>query len=82
MNLHELDVHFAPCGPCAFCGFRDKRHRLWDAIIGSADAGDSAETIAAAYDLPLPAVELVLELRPYERDPEMVALREAPEERP
>lgn len=34
--LAALDHDFPPCGPCAFCGGPDKRHRLWDAIESSA----------------------------------------------
>ena len=46
-------------GECAFCGGPDKRHRMYDAIVGCLRGGDSAEFLARGYDLPL---ETVLEI--------------------
>jgi len=62
----ELNEWFPPAGPCAFCGHDDKRHRLWDQLIGMNEAGDSVQTIAWQYELPEQAVEAVLRLRPYQ----------------
>lgn len=70
----QLDVDYPPCGPCMFCGHADKRHRVWDAFMGFADAGESAEQIGREYpDWPLEHIRLVLEIRPYrEAEQELV----------
>ena len=60
----RLDAFFPPCGPCAFCGHVDKRHRLWDALM---DSPDSATFLARDYELPVAAVRLVHKIRPYRR---------------
>jgi hypothetical protein len=62
--MKELDKYFPPTGKCALCGHKDSRHRLWDAIIGNYDAGDTIEEIALNYTLAVSAVKLVVELRP------------------
>ena len=64
MELSDLDKWFPPCGPCAFCGHPDKRHRMWDMLI---DAQDSPEMLAKMYELPIEAVLAVKEIRPYRR---------------
>lgn len=64
-----LDPHFPPCGPCAFCGFRDKRHRLWDMWIGLSKH-ETPETIAWAYHYPVEAVLAVISVQPYQEDRE------------
>ena len=46
-------------GECAFCGGPDKRHRMYDAVVACLRAGDSRESVARGYDLPL---ETVLEI--------------------
>ena len=61
----ELSKYFKPCGPCIFCGHTDKRHRLWDAILGMLDGGDSVELVAGAYEYPIEAIEAVKRIRPY-----------------
>lgn len=65
--MKRLDKYFPPAGKCALCGFHDKRHRLWDAIIGNYDAGDSVKDIAYAYVLPVKAIKLVVKSRPYQK---------------
>jgi hypothetical protein len=68
-HLHvdpRLDRYFPPCGPCAFCGHIDKRHRLWDVLI---DSTESTAFLARDYDLPVAAVRLVRRIRPYRRAP-------------
>lgn len=65
-RIKELDKHFKPCGSCWFCGFHDKRHRLWDTMIGMHEGGDSIELIASVYELPIEAVAKVIELKPYQ----------------
>ena len=62
MQLSDLDKWFPPCGPCAFCGHPDKRHRLWDMLI---DSPDPPEMLANMYDLSLEAVQAVQQIRPY-----------------
>lgn len=64
--MKQLDKYFPPCGEGAFCGHHDKRHRLWDAIMGNYDSRDSIKETAESYCLPIEAVKLVIELRPYE----------------
>ena len=70
-DLAELDKHFPPCGPCGLCGFHDKRHRLWDSIMGNYSAGDTADTIADNYSHSIEAVLAVLRIRPYKHDEEL-----------
>ena len=57
-----LDAAFPPSGPCGICGRGWARHRLCDAIRGNFKAGDSAERIAANYDVPLGAVNILVRL--------------------
>lgn len=64
-QISKLDKYFPPCGECWFCGHRDKRHRLWDAIL-ALDEPD--ECIAALYDEPIEAIKLIKEIKPYHRD--------------
>ena len=54
-----LDEHFPPCGPCLICGGPDKRHRLWDAIDGQLQAGDSVSTLVLDYGLDGAAIRAV-----------------------
>ena len=64
----KLDHYFPPCGPCAFCGHPDKRHRLWDAIIAARrDGKNTVADIASWMDLPADAVRAVLRSRPYQK---------------
>src|SRR5690606_42040108 len=35
-----IDNHWPPRGPCAFCGHRDARHRIFDAIKERRRAGE------------------------------------------
>lgn len=63
LKLHE---YFPHAGECAFCGFHDKRHRLWDMIIDRHKGGDSIEMLADDYRVPKEAIELVLKIRPYQ----------------
>ena len=63
--LSQLDKWIAPAGPCAFCGFRDKRHRLFDAIL---DLNESDKATEVLYDwLPLEAIKAIRTIRPYRR---------------
>jgi hypothetical protein len=57
----RLDEYFPYCGPCCICGGPDARHRIWDSITGMSATGDSAENIAEEFDLPVKAVQLVLQ---------------------
>ena len=70
MNQEErrqLDKYYPERGPCAFCGHKDARHRLWDTIIDRHEAGDSMTELAKDYDKPRKAIKLVLDIRPYKR---------------
>lgn len=64
-EIAKLDPWFPPCGPCAFCGHKDKRHRLWDTILHSPE---NAADLAVVYELPLAAVLAVRRIRPYQRE--------------
>ena len=64
MKYSALDQFYAPCGPCAFCGHKDKRHRLWDMFM---DSPDSDEDVAMDYDTSVEHVRMVRELRPWRR---------------
>jgi len=66
MSYPELDQYYSPCGPCAFCGHEDKRHRLWDTFMSMEAGGDSPELIARAFEEPLEHIEAVLRIRPYQ----------------
>jgi hypothetical protein len=46
-----FDVLYGYAGPCAFCGFGDKRHRMADALVEAFRAGDSAEFLADGFDV-------------------------------
>ena len=62
-----LDRYSRPLGKCALCGHPDARHRTWDAWMDRNSAGDSAESLAADYNVPLAYVRAVLRLRPYSK---------------
>jgi hypothetical protein len=47
-----LDVLYPYAGPCAFCGFGDKRHRLADSLVEQYRAGDSVDLIVDAFEWP------------------------------
>lgn len=56
IDTSQLDQWFPPRGPCAFCGFHDARHRLWDVLVLM---DETAEAQAANYELPVEAVRAV-----------------------
>ena len=60
----ELDSHYSFCGPCAFCGHPDKRHRLWDALI---DSPETEDMLVREYGVTLEHVKAVRRIRPYRR---------------
>lgn len=66
-DVAQLDRWYKPCGPCAFCGHKDKRHRVWDVWMAEAGAGASAAEIADDFGEPVEYVEAVLIIRPYEQ---------------
>lgn len=47
---------FPPAGPCAFCGWPDKHHRVYDAIKRRYLGGDPVASIAGDYGIPAPLV--------------------------
>ena len=63
-NYSSLDHWFPPRGPCAICGHRDARHRLWDTIM---DSPEDDRKIARDHELPIAAVQAVRQIRPYKR---------------
>lgn len=64
-----LDEHYPPCGPCAICGFHDKRHRLWDTILDEYHHGQMTPTeIANEYKLTIEHVAAVITEKPYRDD--------------
>ena len=38
-------------GPCAFCGYPDAGHRIWDSIAERLNTGELLASIAEDYDL-------------------------------
>ena len=59
-----LDQAFPRRGPCGICGRGWARHRVCDMIRGRARAGDSIESLAADYDAPAEAVQVLVGLNP------------------
>lgn len=59
MNSYELDTYFPLEGTCFHCG-RDLRHKTFDKINERFSAGESINALAATYNVPARAVELVL----------------------
>lgn len=57
-----LNKHYPPCGPCAFCGHKDKRHRLWDVFI---DSPESDEFLAYIYETTKDHIKDVRKIKPY-----------------
>lgn len=53
MNDDLLDLVGPFRGPCGICGGPDARHRMADAIAGCVRAGDSPESIAEDYGVPV-----------------------------
>lgn len=68
--MDELDQYYPRCGPCAFCGHEDKRHRVWDVFISLAEGGEPAEKIAFMYDEPVEHIKAVLKIKPYQNESE------------
>lgn len=66
--ISELDRWFPHGGPCAFCGFHDRRHRLWDAIMARGDRGESPSELSEDYGIAIEAIDAVLRHRPYEKE--------------
>ncbi len=68
IDIAKLDKWFPPRGPCAFCGHRDARHRLWDTFMSHSEAGDTAREIQRWFVVyPIKAIRAVLRVRPYRR---------------
>jgi hypothetical protein len=55
-----IDAKWPYCGPCAFCGCADKRHRLFDAMRGRVRAGESRKSVAEDYGCSMDALLAVL----------------------
>ena len=59
MSSYELDRYFPLQGTCFECG-RDLRHKLFDKINSRFSSGESIAALAAAYQVPPSAIELVV----------------------
>lgn len=59
MGDYELDTVFPLQGTCFKCG-RDLRHKLFDQINSQFSAGEPVANLAAAYQVPSRAIEMVL----------------------
>lgn len=59
--MSVLDTLYPYAGPCAFCGYSDKRHRLADSIIENVRAGDAVWHVADNYDVSEQAVTALVE---------------------
>lgn len=71
MTSYDLDQYFPLKGTCFHCG-KDLRHKTLDLINQRYASGESASTLAAEYNVPLQAIELVI--RCYSTTPLGVAL--------
>ena len=63
--ISQLDKYYPPCGACMLCGFKDKRHRLWDTWL---DMPEDDETLARIYDADPEHIKLVRQIRPFHRE--------------
>jgi hypothetical protein len=63
--LAQLDEFYPPCGSCAFCGHRDKRHRLWDSLMDSPNC--SPTMTAREFGVSREHVRSVWQILPYRR---------------
>lgn len=59
MSSYKLDGYFPLQGTCFECG-RDLRHKIFDKINARFSAGESVAVLAAAYNVPTSAIELVI----------------------
>lgn len=59
MTSYELDKYFPLKGTCFQCG-RDLRHKTLDLINQRFASGESTSFIAAEYQVPVQAIELVI----------------------
>lgn len=59
MSGYDLDTFFPLKGTCFHCG-RDERHKTLDAIQERFAAGESLKTLAARFNVPIGAIELVI----------------------
>jgi len=66
--ISQLDKYYPPCGSCWLCGFKDKRHRMWDAFLLLSKGGETPEFIARLYNEPVEYIKLVLNIKPYHRN--------------
>lgn len=47
---------YTKLGPCAFCGYPDAGHRVWDTIAERLRAGETERSVAGDYDLTIQGV--------------------------
>lgn len=59
MSSYEIDGYFPLQGTCFKCG-RDLRHKIFDVINERFSAGESIAMLAAAYQVPSKAIEMVV----------------------
>lgn len=59
--MSDIDRYFPRCGPCAFCGKKDARHRVIDSIRARHAVGETVEELAEDYDISVDAVRAALE---------------------
>lgn len=75
--MDALDKHYPPCGPCGFCGHKDKRHRLWDAMMSRRAAGEASGDIADDLSVTPEHMAAVIEARPYAQRHHFTELEQA-----
>ncbi len=73
MTSYDLDKYFPLKGTCFHCG-KDLRHKTLDAISQRFASGESTSLLAAEYNVPAQAIELVI--RRYSTTPLGVGLSE------
>ncbi|MGH2595812.1 MAG: hypothetical protein ACRDH7_07590, partial [Actinomycetota bacterium] len=60
---------YVDLGDCAFCGFPDAGHRVWDAIAERVRAGESERAVAADYGLTVQGVRALIRLSDIDDEP-------------
>lgn len=59
MSSYDLDQYFPLQGICFECG-RDSRHKTLDLIHQRFAAGESINSLATVYNVPVGAIELII----------------------
>jgi hypothetical protein len=58
-----INAAFPFFGPCGLCGFRDGRHRIFEAMRDRYRGGDSVSTLARDYGKPRALIAAIVKAR-------------------